>query len=50
LAARAVILVGLIFLHQLSRDPLFLSLLLIVGLGFVLTTASYFLDRRERSS
>lgn len=50
LAARSVILVGLFLLYQSSGDPLFLSLLLIVGLGFVLTAVSYTLDRRERSS
>ena len=50
LIARAVILAGLLILYPSSGDPLFLSLLLIVGLGFVLTGASYFLDRRERRS
>jgi len=50
LAARSVILVGLFLLYQSSGDPLFLSLLLIVGLGFVVTAVSYTLDRRERSS
>ena len=48
LIARSVILAGLLIIYPSSGDPLFLSLLLIVGLGFVLTGASYFLDRRER--
>jgi uncharacterized protein YjeT (DUF2065 family) len=29
-----------------SRDPLFISLLVVVGLGMVLTSASYLSDRR----
>ncbi|MEX2030528.1 MAG: hypothetical protein WD906_06120 [Anaerolineales bacterium] len=50
LIARSVILAGLLIIYPSSGDPLFLSLLLIVGLGFVLTGASYLLDRRERRS
>ena len=50
LAARSVILAGLFILYQTSGDLLFLSLLLIVGLGFILTGASYLLDRREQRS
>jgi putative exporter of polyketide antibiotics len=50
LIARSVILAGLLIIYPSSGDPLFLSLLLIVGLGFVLTGVSYLLDRRERRS
>lgn len=50
LAARVVILAALVGLYQSTGDPLFLSLLLVVGLGFLLTGTSYFLDRRERRS
>ena len=47
LIARSVILVCLIALYFYSHDPLFLTLLAIVGFGFILTSTSYFLDRRE---
>ena len=47
LAVRAVFCVGFIALYLLSRDPLFLVLLAVVGLGMLATTASYVLDRRE---
>ena len=50
LFARSVILAGLLIIYPSSGDPLFLSLLLIVGLGFALTGVSYLLDRRERGS
>ena len=50
LIARSVILAGLLIIYPSSGDPLFLSLLLIVGLGFALTGVSYLLDRRERGS
>lgn len=46
LVARSVILVCLLGLYVYARDPLFISLLVIVGLGFVLTGASYLMDRR----
>ena len=46
LAVRSVILVCLFGLYLYSQDPLFLMLLGIVGLGFVLTGISYWLDRR----
>ena len=46
LVVRSVILVCLFGLYFYSRDPLFLTLLGIVGLGFVLTGISYWLDRR----
>ena len=46
LVVRSVILVCLFGLYFYSRDPLFLTLLGIVGFGFVLTGISYWLDRR----
>ena len=46
LVVRSVILAGLFGLYLFSRDPLFLALLGIVGLGFVLTGVSYWMDRR----
>ena len=48
LIARSVILVCLLGLYLYSRDPLFLTLIGIVGLGFILTGTSYLLDRRTR--
>jgi hypothetical protein len=47
LAVRVVFCVGFIALYILSRDPLFLVLLAVVGLGVLATSASYILDRRE---
>ena len=47
LAVRAVFCAGFVVLYGLSRDPLFLVLLLVVGLGVVATSISYVLDRRE---
>jgi hypothetical protein len=46
LLARAVILPCLGWLHATTSDPLFLVLIGIVGLGFVLTGAGYFVDSR----
>ncbi len=34
-------------LYLYSRDPLFITLLAIVGLGVILTGVSYWLDRRD---
>ena len=47
LAVRAVFCVGFVVLYTLSRDPLFLVLLAVVGLGVLGTSVSYVLDRRE---
>ena len=49
LIARSVILVCLLGLYLYARDPLFLTLIGIVGLGFILTGTSYLLDRRGNS-
>ena len=50
LIARSVILVCLLGLYIYARDPLFLTLLGIVGLGFILTGVSYWLDRRSKKN
>ena len=50
LIARSVILVCLFGLYLYARDPLFLTLLGIVGFGFVLTGISYWLDRRGQNA
>jgi uncharacterized protein YjeT (DUF2065 family) len=47
LAVRAVFCAGFVALYFLSRDPMFLVLLLVVGLGVVATSVSYVLDRRQ---
>ena len=47
LAVRLVFCVGFIWLYTRSRDPLFLALLVVVGVGVVATSISYALDRRE---
>ena len=51
LAVRIVILAVIGYLYAVSSDPFFLVLLAIVGLGVILTGASFLLDRgqaRER--
>ena len=50
LAVRLVFCVGFIALFARSRDPLFLVLLGVVGLGVLATSVSYMLDRREPTS
>jgi hypothetical protein len=47
LAIRAYFLACLVAFYAMTHDPLFLALVGIVGLGFVLTLASYLLDRRN---
>ena len=46
LIARSIILPCLIGLYIYSHDPFFLVLIGVVGLGFILTSTSYWLDRR----
>lgn len=48
LIVRLFICAGLIGLYASSQDPLFLSLLAIVGLGVALTGTSYFLDKKTQ--
>jgi hypothetical protein len=47
IAVRLGFCVGFIALYLLSRDPLFLVLLAVVGLGVLTTSTSYLLDRKE---
>jgi len=47
LGVRAVIVVGLVALFIYSKDPLFISLTVVVGIGMILTGTSYLLDRRH---
>lgn len=47
IAVRAVMLTCIAGLYFYSRDPFFISLFIVVGLGFVLTIAGYLADRRE---
>jgi hypothetical protein len=47
LAVRAVFFVGFVWLYIMSRDPLFLVLLAVLGVGMVATSVSYILDKRE---
>ena len=49
LIARSVILICLLGLYFYARDPLFLTLLGIVGFGFALTGVSYLMDRQSRT-
>lgn len=48
LGVRALFLVGFVGFYRYTGDPLFLVLTGVVGLGFILTGTSYWLDRRER--
>ena len=47
LAVRVVFCAGFVALYALSRDPLFLVLLCVVGIGVLATSVSYALDRRQ---
>ena len=48
LLVRIFICAGLIGLYVSSHDPLFLTLLAIVGFGVALTGTSYYLDRKAK--
>ena len=48
LMARSVLLIGFLGFYWYTRDPFFLVVLGVVGLGFALTGTSYWLDRYER--
>ena len=48
LMARSVLLVGFLGFYWYTRDPFFLVVLGVVGVGFALTGTSYWLDRHER--
>jgi hypothetical protein len=47
LAVRGVFCVGFLVLYALSRDPLFLVLLGVVGIGVVATSISYVVDTQH---
>ena len=49
LAVRAGILVVLLGLFLYSGDPLFITLMVVVGLGVLLTGTSYWLDRQSKT-
>ena len=50
LLVRVFIMVVLAALLVYSGDPLFISLMVVVGLGMVLTSASYLSDRRAKGA
>ena len=50
LIVRALIVAVLVGLFIYSHDPLFISLIVVVGFGMVLTGTSYLLDRRAAPS
>ncbi len=50
LLVRSIILIALVFFYFMTKDPLMLVLLGIVGLGFILTLTAYLLDRSEERS
>jgi uncharacterized membrane protein YoaK (UPF0700 family) len=50
LLVRSVIVAVLVGLLLYSRDPLFASLLVVVGLGMILTGTGYVLDRQRHQS
>ena len=47
LAVRSVIVLVLAGLFVYSHDPLFISLIVVVGIGMILTGTSYLTDRRR---
>ena len=48
LAVRGVLLTIMLGLYFYSRDPFFISLMVIVGFGVLLTGVSYFMDRQGK--
>jgi uncharacterized protein YjeT (DUF2065 family) len=47
LGVRVIIVAVLVTLFVYSKDPLFISLIVVVGIGMILTGTSYLLDRRH---
>jgi uncharacterized protein YjeT (DUF2065 family) len=47
LAVRVLFCIGFVVFYIMSRDPLFLVLLGVVGVGVVATSVSYVLDRQQ---
>lgn len=50
LAVRSVIVLVLVGLFAYSHDPLFISLIVVVGIGMILTGTSYLTDRRRTAA
>ncbi len=50
LGVRVIIVAVLVALFIYSKDPLFISLTVVVGIGMILTGTSYLLDRRQVTS
>jgi hypothetical protein len=48
LGVRAGMLIIFLALYFYSHDPLFITLLIVVGFGVALTSVSYWLDRQDR--
>jgi hypothetical protein len=46
LLMRTYFIIGIIAFYRMTHDPLFLVLIVIVGIGFVLTFGSYLADRK----
>jgi hypothetical protein len=49
LLVRAVIWLWLLYLYVVSSDPLFLTIMGVVGLGMLITGSCYLIERRENS-
>jgi hypothetical protein len=47
LVVRAYFIACMLVLYAMSRDPMFLVLLVIVGFGFILTLSCYLIDRKR---
>jgi uncharacterized protein YjeT (DUF2065 family) len=47
LGVRLIIVASLVALFIYSKDPLFISLIVVVGIGMILTGTNYLLDRRQ---
>ena len=50
LVVRGILLAVMLSLYLYSRDPFFISLMVIVGFGVLLTGASYYLDRQGKGA
>jgi uncharacterized protein YjeT (DUF2065 family) len=49
LLVRTVILIALTLFYLTYKDPLMIILLIIVGIGYIITFASYILDKKEKT-
>ncbi len=50
IAVRAVLLTVIAGLYFYAHDPFFISLFVVVGIGFLLTSAGYLADRRDQAA